>query len=187
LQAGVIVAGFVIYKTFIKTRELEKKFYAGMFRKSLFTISRSDLFRETVVYPMNVSTVMARRVRTVSPSDTVKNAAVVMNRYKLGSLVVVKGRELVGIVTERDVLGAALSTTRPPKVLVKDIMSRKLIVVKPSDTIVDAMRAMAKNGIKKLPVVDGGRLVGIITDSDVIGSGKKIRYNDVRRLTRAKS
>ncbi len=173
LQAGVIVAGFAIYKTFIKTRELEKKFYAGMFRKSLFTISRSDLFRETVVYPMNVSMVMTRNVRTVSPNDTVKSAARMMNRHKLGSVVVVKDHKLVGIVTERDVVDNIASKKGSPKTLVKDIMSMKLITVKPSDTIVDAMNAMARNGIKKLPVVENNRLVGIITDSDVIRSGKK--------------
>ncbi len=187
LQAGVIAVGFVVYKTFIKTRELEKKFYAGMFRKSLFTISRSDLFRDTVVYPMKVSTVMTRNVRTVSPDDTVKNAAVVMKRYKLSSVIVVRNHKLVGIVTERDVVDATASKDKPPKTFVKGVMGRKLITVKPSATVVEAAELMAKRGVKKLPVIGNGRLVGIITDSDIIRSGKKIKYGDIRKLAKVKS
>ncbi len=186
LQAGIIIVGFVVYKTFIKTRELEKKFYTGMFRKSLFTISRSDLFKGTIIYPMKVSAIMTRHVRTVSSNDTVKNVARMMNRYKLGSMVVVKDHKLVGIVTEKDLVDNIAPKNRPFKLLVKDIMGRKLIVVRPSATVVDAVRLMSVKRIKKLPVVENGKLVGIITDSDIIRSGKKIRYNDVRKLAGTK-
>ncbi|MFH0889816.1 MAG: amino acid permease [Candidatus Aenigmatarchaeota archaeon] len=184
LQFGVIVAGFVIYKTFIKTREFERKIYAGMFRKSVFTISRSELFTKSLTYPAKVSSIMVTNVKTASPEHDTKKIAAVMKRHKLGSMIVVKNNRPVGIVTERDIMKVVAKNKLPSRVFVKHIMSTRLVIVKPSDSVLYAIKLMAKNNIKKLPVVENNRLVGIVTESDIIKSGEKIEYKTMKKLAK---
>ena len=125
---------------------------------------------------MLVKEVMNRNVKTVRPEDTVKLAAQIMNEYHIGSLVVVSGTgEVVGIVTERDVLEDVVAAGKSAdEVKILDIMSPNIITVSPEKTLEEAANIMTENKIKKLPVVENGRLVGIIAASDLIAYEKNL-------------
>jgi len=125
---------------------------------------------------MLVKEAMKKDVKTIRPSDTIKDAAVLMNENRIGSLVVVSGTGTVtGIVTERDILTDVVAAGKNAEdIKVEDIMTKELITISPDKSLEDAADVMTKNKIKKLPVMEGGRLVGIITATDLICYEKKL-------------
>ena len=117
---------------------------------------------------LKVEDVMVKDVITISYRASVKRAAQVMNKHEIGCLIVVKGRKAVGIVTERDMLKRVVAKAADPrKTRVEEIMSRPLIVVEPDMDLEDAVKLMFEMKIKKLPVVERGKLVGLISITDV--------------------
>jgi CBS domain-containing protein len=125
---------------------------------------------------MIVKEVMNRNVKTVRPEDTVKDAAKIMNESYIGALVVVSGTgEVVGIVTERDILSDVVAIGKnADEVKISEIMTPNIITITPDKTLEEAADVMTDNKIKKLPVVDKGRLVGIVTASDLIAYEKDL-------------
>ena len=125
---------------------------------------------------MIVKEVMNRNVKTVRPEDTVKDAAKIMNEHRIGSLVVVSGTgEVVGILTERDILADVVATGKSAdEVKVSDIMTPNIVTITPDKTLEEAADIMTENKIKKLPVVYEGRLIGIITATDLIAYEKDL-------------
>ena len=118
--------------------------------------------------PLKVEDVMVTDVITISYRASVKRAAQVMNKHEIGCLIVVKGRKAVGIVTERDMLKRVVARAADPKkTRVEEIMSQPLIVVEPDMELEDAVKLMFEMKIKKLPVVDKGKLVGIVSITDI--------------------
>lgn len=117
---------------------------------------------------MLVRDIMKKEVVTTKPDTTVKEAAAVMSRLHIGSLVVVAEEKIVGIVTERNILISIADGKDPELTVVEDIMVKDVVTIEPGKTIDAAVGLMAERKIKKLPVVDGGKLVGIITASDII-------------------
>lgn len=125
---------------------------------------------------MLVKEAMRKDVKTIRPNETIKDAAVLMNENRIGSLVVVSGTgAVIGIVTERDVLTDVVAAGKNPEdVKVEDIMTKELITISPEKSLEDAADLMTKNKIKKLPVIEGGKLVGIVTATDLISYEKKL-------------
>lgn len=123
---------------------------------------------------MLVEEVMNKDVKTIKPDATVRQAAEIMNKHGIGSLVVVDDSELKDIVTERDILRSVADGKGYDITFVKDIMTKDVITVYPNKNIDEAAELMAKNKIKKLPVVSGGALVGIVTASDLIAFEEKL-------------
>ena len=117
---------------------------------------------------LKVEDVMVKDVITISYRASVKRAAQVMNKHEIGCLIVVKGRKAVGIVTERDMLKRVVAkAANPQKTKVEEIMSHPLIVVEPDMDLEDAVKLMFEMKIKKLPVVEKGKLVGLISITDI--------------------
>ncbi|MGQ9460879.1 MAG: CBS domain-containing protein [Candidatus Bathyarchaeaceae archaeon] len=117
---------------------------------------------------LNVEDVMVEEVVTVEADATVQEAVDLMNKHEIGCLIVVLKGKPVGIITERDMLKRVLAKSiDPEKTKVSEIMSVPLIVGRPGMEIEDAVRLMFKTKIKKLPVVQKGRLVGLITLTDI--------------------
>ena len=115
-----------------------------------------------------VSDIMSQKVVTISPMATMEEAAKTMGDKHIGSLIVMKNGEPIGIVTERDLLSKILAhglNTR--KVKVEKVMSSPLISINPSATIKEAAQTMIKEK-GRLAVFDSGELVGIVTASDLI-------------------
>ena len=116
-----------------------------------------------------VKDIMTSSVKTIGAKATVIEAAKLMVRWKIGSLVIVDGKSPIGIITEGDIsrcvaketnLGAKLST----------FTKKKLFTVPLGERVEVAAKLMSDNGIKKLPVMDEGKLVGIITQTDIVSS-----------------
>jgi len=119
---------------------------------------------------MLVIEAMNKDVKTIRPDATVKDAVKIMNQNRIGSLVVVKGTgEVLGIVTERDILSDVVAEGKDSSdVRVEDIMSDEIVTIDPRKSLEEAADLMVEKEIKKLPVVQAGKLVGIITASDLI-------------------
>lgn len=118
---------------------------------------------------ISVKDVMTPKIRTIDVSKTISDAARAMVRWKVGSLIVLDGTKPVGIVTEGDISRLVAKGNRPEGVSLKT-MRKRLVTVGPGTRLEDAAKVMASAGIKKLPVVDGDELLGIITQSDIVAS-----------------
>jgi CBS domain-containing protein len=110
-----------------------------------------------------------RGVYTCSPQDSLADVVDLLVGYNCGSLVVCENEEMVGIITERDILRASAATRGTLEGLrVSERMTRCPVTASLDDDVADAMGAMTEHRIRHLPVVEGGRLVGIISIGDVV-------------------
>jgi len=117
---------------------------------------------------LKVEDVMVKEVITIDDNSTVKEAAEVMNKFEIGCLIAVRKMKAMGIITERDLLKRVVADVKDPtKTEVKDVMSSPLVVVEPSMDLEEAVKLMFQMKIKKLPVVNGKRLVGLISLTDI--------------------
>jgi CBS domain-containing protein len=120
---------------------------------------------------LKVRDVMVKNLITVGAETTVKEAAKLMNKHEIGCLVVMKREKPVGIVTERDMLKRVLLKSKDPKkTKVSKIMSKPLVVGEPQTDIRDAVRLMVEGEIKRLPVVEDGHVLGLVTFTDIVRS-----------------
>ena len=117
-----------------------------------------------------VSALLERKgstVHSVAPTLSVFEAVAEMNRRTIGAVVVLDGSRLVGIFTERDVLrrvvGAGLD---PRRTLVADVMTPAVTTIAPDTTVDDTMEIFTEKHFRHLPVVSGGRLLGVISIGD---------------------
>jgi len=117
---------------------------------------------------LKVEDIMIETVITVEANATVMRAVKVMNENEIGCLVVTRNGRAVGIVTERDLLKRVIGKAKnPSKTKVREIMTKPLIAGHSDMDLEDATRLMFEKKIKKLPVVEHGRLMGLITLTDV--------------------
>jgi CBS domain-containing protein len=124
----------------------------------------------------SISEVMTRDVRATEPSATIVDAAKTMAREDIGPMPVVQAGRIVGIVTDRDIVVRVIAAGKDPKsTTVGEIASSDLVTVSPDDDLDDALTRMAQNQVRRLPVVEGDRLVGIVAQADVarLGEDKK--------------
>jgi CBS domain-containing protein len=135
---------------------------------------------------MKISEVMTQAAVTDRPDDTLQQAAGKMREQQTGSLLVLDGHDLVGIVTERDVL-KAVATATPLDTPVSEVMSKDLITVQPGTSLREAAQIMTERWIRHLPVLEGGRLVGIVSQRDLAGvlAGALNEPEDLHRLIEA--
>jgi CBS domain-containing protein len=115
---------------------------------------------------------MVRQVLTIDAAQSVKNAARLMSKFGVSSLIVSTEDDIVGILTERDILVRVVSSGQDPdKVIIREIMSEPIIAIKPETPLEEAVKIMFRERIKKLPVMcreEGGmKLVGILSITDV--------------------
>lgn len=113
---------------------------------------------------------MTKSVKTVGIEATIGEAVQKMNKFHIGSVVVVDSEKKrpLGILTERDILRLVELSPAPLLDRVKEVMSRQLVTIDPSAGVEEAAGLMARKGVKRLPVMEGDELVGIITSSDII-------------------
>ena len=116
-----------------------------------------------------VSKIMSKKVKTVSKDDIAVTAAKTMLNKKVSCVVVVDKGKVEGIVTERDLAVKILShKNKASEVKVEDIMTSPVFTLGPDKDVYYCSEIMRKNGIKKLPIVRGKRLVGIVTQTDIL-------------------
>jgi len=120
---------------------------------------------------LKVKDVMVTNLITIDAEATVKKAAELMDKHDIGCLIVVSYGNPIGIVTERDMLRRVLLQKRDPtKTRVGNIMSAPLMTSTPQTDVRDAVRLMNERRIKKLPVIEEGELVGLVSLTDVMRS-----------------
>jgi CBS domain-containing protein len=118
---------------------------------------------------MPIKDIMIRDVVKADMNVNVKEAAKMMREYDVDSIVVLNNEEAVGIVTEGDIISELVGKdAKPSTVKVKDIMTTPLITASPNDSLMDTAKKMAKEKIRKLPIIEDGKLVGIVADIDII-------------------
>jgi CBS domain-containing protein len=112
---------------------------------------------------VKVEELMTRDPATLRPDSTCSEAAVLMKREDCGSLPVVKDGRLVGIVTDRDIVVRGVAGGKDPTHLaVSEVMTSGPITIAPGMNAEEASKLMSEKQVRRLPVVDGGRLVGIL-------------------------
>jgi len=124
-----------------------------------------------VAMSLQVKDVMVTNIITIEAEATVKNAAELMEKHDIGCLIVINYGNPIGIVTERDMLKKVLLQRRDSgKTKVGNVMSAPLITSHPQTDIREAVRLMNERRIKKLPVLEEGKLIGLISLTDVMRS-----------------
>jgi CBS domain-containing protein len=127
-----------------------------------------------------VKDLMTSNPTTVEPETPVSEAAKRMAREDVGPLPVVEDGRLVGIVTDRDLVVRVIADDRDPgSTTVREAASRRLVTVSPDDDLVKTLDLLAKHQVRRLPVVDGERLVGIVAQADVAREVGSARVGDV--------
>lgn len=118
---------------------------------------------------MQVRQLMSPSVVTITPEESAALAARLLTRHNLGSLPVCTYEgELVGIVTDRDIVTRCIAADQDPhRVTVRDIMTRELTVVAPGEDAKQAARRMAGAQIRRLPVVEEGKVLGMVSLGDL--------------------
>jgi CBS domain-containing protein len=118
---------------------------------------------------VQVQDVMTQATVTESPSDSLRAAAERMWRQQTGSLLITSDGRLTGIITERDVLRAVALGADPDRCSVDEVMTAEVFTVPPDMPLQEAAREMATRWIRHLPIVEGGRLLGVVSMRDVTG------------------
>jgi CBS domain-containing protein len=124
-------------------------------------------------------------VHTVTPDTTITAVLDIMSRSNIGSVVVALGERLMGVFSERDYVrkvkphGEVRAETP-----VERLMTSNVLTVSPTQTVADCMSIMTDNRVRHLPVVEGGRLVGIISIGDVVKAVIEEQEHTIRQLSK---
>jgi len=119
---------------------------------------------------VKVGDLMTRNFIHTLPEKDLKECARIMVKKRVGSLIIKEGDKLRGILTEKDILWAVVRKSQKDlkDIKAKDLMKRKIITIKPGADIADAMQRFKKKKIRRLPVVENGKLIGLLTIKDIL-------------------
>ena len=116
----------------------------------------------------SVRDAMTQDPRSIGASASVVEAARLMREQHIGSLPVTEDERLVGMITDRDITTRVVAESAAPETTsVGDVYSRDLISVEPDNGLDDALQLMARHQVRRLPVVENGRLVGMVAQADI--------------------
>jgi len=135
---------------------------------------------------MTIASLLSKKgvkVVTIGPQDTIRQALGRLAEHNIGALVVVDGQGgLVGIVSERDIVRALARTEAILVEPIAAIMTRDVIIGTPQDDLVAVGNTMTEHRFRHLPIVEGGRLVGIISLGDVVKAQRDQYQGEVDTL-----
>ena len=118
-----------------------------------------------------VKEIMHSDVKTARPDSSVKEVVEKMNRFDIGSIVIVQKRRPIGVITERDILRRVVEHCLDPSICkAKEIMTTPIVTAEENLSVEEAARLMATRKIKRIPIVRNKELVGIVTATDLIKS-----------------
>ena len=120
--------------------------------------------------------VMSSPVTTMKASDALAVAAKKMVKQNIGSVVVLEGKEPVGIITERDITRQVVKGNSVLKKTAKKTMSKLRVTASPQMSVQQAFELMLKNKVRRLPVLDDGKLIGIVTEKDLMRWVLRVSY-----------
>ena len=117
---------------------------------------------------MLIKDVMSRHIATVGEETTIADTAVLMEEYDIGVVPVVEQKQLLGVVTDRDIVLRCVAKGKDiTQTKVKEVMSKNMVSVSPEQPLDMALQAMAGRQVKRLAVTDQGKLAGVISLSDI--------------------
>jgi CBS domain-containing protein len=129
--------------------------------------------------------IMVQNVITAEPNDSVGHVAELMNKHEIGCVIIVDNGKPVGVVTERDMIKRVICRSKgSEKEKIAEIMSEPLIEASPEMLAGDAAKLMLERNIKKLPIVDNGHLLGLVTLTDLIRSKGVVEFLNRLSLNR---
>lgn len=117
--------------------------------------------------PATIGEMMTRDVRTLEADATAQDAAKIMRDENIGDVVITDGGKVCGIVTDRDLVVRLLADGSDAAMPLRDICSTDLVTLTPGDLVENAVQMMRARAIRRLPVVDGGAPVGIVSIGDL--------------------
>jgi len=117
---------------------------------------------------VKIREIMKKRVITVDPEATIADVSRIMTNNRVGSLVIMKSGKPVNIVTDSDIVGVIAEGKNPNKVKIKDLKMGKFVTAAPNDTMLHVIKVMVKNGVKRIPIIEGGKLEGIVSDKEIL-------------------
>jgi CBS domain-containing protein len=138
---------------------------------------------------MPVKEIMTGDVVTIDIKSDVQKLAKKMLDYNVGSIIITDKKQPVGIVTERDIVRKIVSRNlKPEDISMRELMTTPLITVNTEEDVTETMHKMVKMEIRRLPVVDKGKLVGIVTDTDLIAISAEMGsiFSDLIKMHREK-
>ncbi len=131
-----------------------------------------------------VGQVVKRKAVIVKPNDSVHRVARILSKNKVGSAVVVDKDEIVGIITDRDILDKVVAKGRDPKsVKVKEVMTKKPVTIEDDYDISDAIDKMMDKGIRRLLVTRLGKPIGFVTAADLLAALNTYNSENEEELT----
>ena len=111
------------------------------------------------------------KVRSIQPDATVFDAVAKMAEYDIGSLIVLDGEALIGIIAERHYArNVVLKGKTSPSTPVWEIMERNVIIVRPEQSVEECMAIMTNRRVRHLPVIEGEKIIGIVSIGDLVKS-----------------
>jgi CBS domain-containing protein len=128
----------------------------------------------------SVRDAMTEDPRSIGKSVSVVEAARLMREQDIGSLPITDDEKLVGMITDRDITTRVVAEAADPNMTtVDDVYSRDLISVEPDKDLEEALRLMARHQVRRLPVVENGRLVGIVAQADIALSENETKTGEL--------
>jgi CBS domain-containing protein len=128
----------------------------------------------------SIRDVMTANPTSCQPSTTIVEAAKVMAQEDVGPVPIVEGGRVVGLVTDRDLVVRVLAEGRDPNsTTIGEIASADLVTVEPDTNLDEALTLMGQNQVRRLPVVEGGQLVGIVAQADVARAADEEKTGEV--------
>jgi len=122
-----------------------------------------------------VRDVMSKNLRVVRRDTSVQEIVATMNKFDISSVIVVQEERPVGIVTHKDIVSKVVQPRIPPDALKAiEVMSTPVVTINEDASIEEAAKLMSRKRVKKLPVVSGDKLVGIITSTDLVRAEPKL-------------
>ncbi|UKS30041.1 CBS domain-containing protein [Paenibacillus sp. HWE-109] len=118
-----------------------------------------------------VKDIMSKDCVTVTLQDNVYEIAVKMKQHDIGFVAVVEGKKLIGVVTDRDLVVRGYAEKKSGSTAVEEVITTNIATIDPSMTIEEAAKIMAKDQIRRLPVVENGELVGVVAIGDLAVRG----------------
>lgn len=132
------------------------------------TLFIADAFRPQRETSVRARDIMAHPIAIVAPDHTVVEAAAIMARQRVGALAVCEADQLIGIVTDRDLVRRCLAANRPPATTyLRSVMTRHPIVVSPNATLEEVACTIGQHGFRRLPVVENRRPIGMLSAEDI--------------------
>ena len=114
-----------------------------------------------------IKEIMSKKCITVTLQDNVYEIAVKMKEHDIGFIPVVEGKKLIGVVTDRDLVVRGFAEKKEGSTAVKHVITENVRSIPSSISVDEAAQIMAKEKVRRLPVVDNGELVGVVTIGDL--------------------